>query len=155
MVPRPATVVLAAGKVIVVLSVPAKVRLLFAVSVLPSAIVSVEPVAGAVKATLLMLVAEATPSVGVTSVGLVASTLLPEPVLVTLTTFLLASKASAVDAVRPESVVVPETVTFVNDAEPPVLLILMKSEPFQAIKADSPATMVTPVVGPAPTTFTE
>ena len=46
------------------------------------------------------------PSAGVTSVGLVANTLLPDPVLVTDTTFLLASSASAVDAVRPEKVTV-------------------------------------------------
>ena len=62
------------------LSVPASVSELDAVSVLPSAIVSVEPVAGAVMATLLILVAAATPSVGVTSVGDVASTMPPDPV---------------------------------------------------------------------------
>jgi hypothetical protein len=50
-------------------SVPVRVTVLFAVKVLPSAIVRVELVAGAVIATLLMLVALATPSVGVTSVG--------------------------------------------------------------------------------------
>jgi hypothetical protein len=58
------------GNVIVVLSVPASVNVLFAVKVLPLAIVSVDPDAGAVIATLLMLVALATPRVGVTSVGL-------------------------------------------------------------------------------------
>jgi hypothetical protein len=58
------------------------VRLLLAVSVLPSAIVSVEPVAGVVRVTLLMVVAEATPSVGVTSVGDVArATTVPVPVV--------------------------------------------------------------------------
>lgn len=46
----------------------------------PSAKVKVEPVAGAVMVTLLMDVAEATPNVGVTSVGDVANTMLPEPV---------------------------------------------------------------------------
>ena len=40
----------------VVLSVPEKVIELLAVNVLPSAIVKVEPVAGAVKVTLLMVV---------------------------------------------------------------------------------------------------
>ena len=40
----------------------------------------VDPVAGAVRVTLLILVAEATPRVGVTKVGLVARTLLPVPV---------------------------------------------------------------------------
>jgi hypothetical protein len=52
-------------------SVPVNVSVLLAVSVLPSAIVSVDPVAGAVKVTLLIVVAEATPRVGVVSVGLV------------------------------------------------------------------------------------
>lgn len=49
-------------------------------SVDPSAKVNVAPVAGAVIVTLLTLVAAATPSVGVVSVGLVARTMLPEPV---------------------------------------------------------------------------
>jgi hypothetical protein len=61
-------------------SVPVKVSVLLTVAVLPSAIVSVDPVAGAVMATLLRLVAVATPSVGVTSVGLVAKTSDPDPV---------------------------------------------------------------------------
>ena len=61
-------------------SVPVKVKVLLAVRVFPSAIVSVEPVAGVVSVTLLTVVAEATPSVGVTSVGLVAKTAEPEPV---------------------------------------------------------------------------
>ena len=52
-------------------------------------------------------VAEAAPKTGVTNVGLVARTLLPVPVLVTLTMFLLASSARAVDAVKPVSVLVP------------------------------------------------
>ena len=59
---------------------PVKVSVLLTVSVLPSAIVSVEPVAGAVMLTLLMLVALATPRVGVTRVGLVANTRAPLPV---------------------------------------------------------------------------
>lgn len=93
---------------------------------------------------------EGVPNAGVTKVGEVAKTLLPVPVLVTLTTFLLASRARAVEAVRPDSVVVPEIVTLVKDPPPPVLLILMKSVPFHATTADSPLMMVTPVVGPAP-----
>jgi hypothetical protein len=55
-------------KVRVVESVPASVRLLFAVKVLPFAIVSVADVAGAVIATLLIEVADAAPKVGVTNV---------------------------------------------------------------------------------------
>jgi hypothetical protein len=50
-------------------SVPAKVKLLLAVRVLPSAIVSVDPVAGAVIATLFTEVAEATPKAGVVKTG--------------------------------------------------------------------------------------
>ena len=50
-------------------SVPAKVKLLLAVRVLPSAIVRVDPVAGAVIATLFTDVAVATPNVGVVMVG--------------------------------------------------------------------------------------
>jgi hypothetical protein len=91
----------------------------------------------------------ATPTVPV-RVGEADRTLLPVPVLVTLTTFLLPSSAKAVEAVRADKVVVPLTVTLVNEAEPPVLLTLMKSVPFHATTADSPLTMVTPVVGPAP-----
>ena len=47
----------------------------------PSANVKVAAVAGAVNATLLILVAVATPNTGVTSVGVVANTLTPVPVL--------------------------------------------------------------------------
>ena len=52
----PTTLELSVGNVWVVESVPAKVRVLLAVSVLPSATASVELVAGAVIAILLMLV---------------------------------------------------------------------------------------------------
>jgi hypothetical protein len=76
-----AIVAFAPGKVIVVPSVPASVKLLFAVNVLPSAIVNVDEVAGAVIVTLFTLVAVATPIVGVTNVGLVSITnVLPVPV---------------------------------------------------------------------------
>ena len=51
------------------------------VNVVPSISVSVALVAGAVMATLLMLVAVATPKAGVTNVGEVASTLFPVPVI--------------------------------------------------------------------------
>ena len=75
-----AIVALVVGKVIVVESVPASVMELLTVSVLPSAMVRVDPVAGAVRVTLLMVVADATPSVGVVSVGELANTKLPVPV---------------------------------------------------------------------------
>ena len=89
--------------------------------------------------------ADGVPSAGVTSVGLLAKTLLPVPVLVTLTTSLLALSAKAVDAVRPDRVVVPLTVRSVKKLPPPTLPILMKSVPLNAMMADSPLTMVTPV----------
>ena len=50
---------------------------------------------------------EGVPSAGVTNVGLVANTLLPDPVFVTLTNPLLASVATAEFAVRDDIVVVP------------------------------------------------
>ena len=61
-------------------SVPVKVRVLLAVRVLPSAMVKVAVVAGAVRVTLLILVAVATPRTGVVSVGLVPKTNKPVPV---------------------------------------------------------------------------
>jgi hypothetical protein len=76
-----AIVASAVGNVIVLPSVPASVKLLFTVNVLPSAIVKVDEFAGAVIVTLFTLVAVATPIVGVTKVGLVSITnLLPVPV---------------------------------------------------------------------------
>ena len=73
------------GKVRFVAPVVVNVRLLApeVASVDPSASVSVAPVAGAVIATLFTLVAEATPSVGVTSVADVTRTILPVPELLT------------------------------------------------------------------------
>jgi len=74
---------------------------------------------------LVSVAEEGVPKAGVTKVGEVARTLLPVPVLVTLTAFLLASKAKAVEAVRPDKVVVPEAASDVNapveaDAAPTV-----------------------------------
>jgi hypothetical protein len=54
------------------------------------------------------------PRTGVTKVGEVASTLLPVPVLVTETMFLLASNAKAVEAVKPDSVAVLDADRVVN-----------------------------------------
>ena len=68
------------GKVRVVLSVPEKVSVLFTVSVLPSKMVRVDPVAGVVRTTLLRLVALAAPKVGETKVGEVENTKLVEVV---------------------------------------------------------------------------
>ena len=68
------------GNVIVVLSVPARVIEWLAVSVLPSAIVNVALLAGAVIAIRLIDVAVATPSTGAAKVGPADRTTLPEPV---------------------------------------------------------------------------
>jgi hypothetical protein len=78
------------------------------------------------------------PRFGVVNVGDVASTLLPVPVLVTLTTFLLASSASAVLAVKPEKVVVDDADNVVNAPEagvvaPTVPLILMDAVPVRFV----------------------
>ena len=76
-----AIVALVEGNVMVVASVPARVKLLFAARVFPSAIVKVAEVVGAVKLTLLTLVAVATPKTGVTKVGEVLITkVVPVPV---------------------------------------------------------------------------
>ena len=64
-----AILALVLGNVIVVASVPARVRVLLTVRVFPSATVNVAEVAGAVIVSLLIEVALATPRVGVTNVG--------------------------------------------------------------------------------------
>src|SRR5581483_9621377 len=69
-------------------SVPDKVTVFEAVKVLPSAMVSVAAVAGAVIVTLLTVVAVAAPSVGVVKLGETARAIAPVPVLaVTATPF--------------------------------------------------------------------
>ena len=65
------------------------------------------------------------PAIVPVSVGLADKTLLPVPVFVTETTFLLASKANAVDAVSPDSVVVPLTVILVTLAVVTVTLLMV------------------------------
>ena len=61
----------------------------------------------AVPVRLVTTPEDGVPRAGVTKVGEVARTLLPVPVLVTLTTSLLASSAKAVEAVNPERLTVP------------------------------------------------
>jgi hypothetical protein len=73
----------------VVESVPARVRELLEVRVFPSAMVRVEPLAGAVRVTLFKVVAEATPRVGVTKVGEEARATAPVPVLAVAATPLI------------------------------------------------------------------
>ena len=86
---------------------PVNVRVLLAVSVFPSAIVKVEPVAGAVIATLLILVADATPRVGVVRDGLVANTRAPDPVSSDIT------PANSEDVVAANCASVPPVVAIV------------------------------------------
>jgi len=97
-------------------STPARVMELLAVNVLPSAMVKVDPVAGAVNVTLLTEVAVATPIVGVVSVGEVAKTMLPEPVVVL-------PNAVTVPLVGNVSDVVPLTVKVVPKA--PLIVIVL------------------------------
>src|SRR6516162_3060023 len=110
-----ATLVFAAGNVIVVASVPVNVNELLTVNVLPSAIVSVAPVAGAVIATLLMLEAVAVSILGVVKTGLVVIATLPLPLMVYSPNIPALSKSTRV--VAPEPIVVAPTVK--DPAAPP------------------------------------
>jgi len=85
------------------------------------------------------------PNTGVTSVGDVAKTLLPVPVLVTLTMFLLASSAKAVEAVRPDRVVVLLALSVVNA---PVLAVVAPTVPL--IGPENPPAVIVPVTLPEP-----
>ncbi len=78
------------------------------------------------------------PSAGVTRVGLVFKTLLPVPVLATLTTFLLTSRAKAVEAVSPAKLVTPDVVSVVNapvdGVEAPIVpLIFIEAVPVRFV----------------------
>ena len=119
------TVPPAALKAIDVPSPPVNVRLLLAVSVLPSAIVSVEPVAGAVSVTLLTVVAVATPSAGVTNVGDVVALIAPVPLSA------VDSAASTPDPrdVVPVIEVPPENVARLPVAGEPVVVTVPDPDP--------------------------
>ena len=134
----------AGGNVIVVLSVPARVRLLLAVRVLPSAMVRVDPEAGAVIVTLLTDVADATPSVGVTSVGEVANTRAPVPV-----SSVTAAARLALDGV-PRKVAMPAP----KDVMPVPPLATAKVPPRVSVPVPviGPPVSVSPVVPPDPLT---
>ena len=99
----------AVGNVTLVAAVVVRVRLNApaVAKVDPSAKVKVAAVAGAVKATLLILVAVATPNTGVTRVGDVANTLTPVPVLSVSAVAKLADEGVIKNAVTPAPV--PET----------------------------------------------
>jgi len=94
---------------------PAALTVLDALSVVNA------PVLGVVAPTVPLnaLVVSVAPVI----VGLVASTLLPDPVFVTLTMFLLASNARAVDAVRPDRVAVLDAERVVNAPAAGVVLV--------------------------------
>ncbi len=116
------------GKVIVVASVPANVIELLTVTVFPSAIVKVDPVAGAVRVTLFIEVAVATPNVGVTKVGDVSITnLVPVPV------------CEAIEVAFPTLVIGPVKLAFVAFA------VVTKAVVARAVLL-SPAVCVTPIV---------
>ena len=98
-------------------SVPVKVRVLLTVNVFPSATVSVELVTGAVIVTLFILVAVATPRLGVVRDGLVANTSAPEPV-----SSVTAAARFALDGVA-RNVPTPEPRPDRFDAEYPVQFV--------------------------------
>jgi hypothetical protein len=118
--------------------VPVNVNVLLAVSVFPSAIVKVDPVAGVVNVTLLMLVADATPKVGVVSVGLDANTNAPLPVSSDITPAnsddVVAAKA---DSLSCKSAIVPVVVGNVSvgvpAAEGAVIIAVPELAPFTRI----------------------
>jgi hypothetical protein len=98
----------------------------------------VTPVDSGSPVALVSVTAEGVPRFGVVSTGDVANTLLPVPVLITLTMFLLASKANAVLAVRPDNVVVEEAESVVNApvvgvVAPTVPLILIEAVPVRLV----------------------
>jgi len=80
----------------------------------PSAIVSVELVVGAVIVTLLIVVAVATPSIGVTRVGEVAKTKAPEPVSLVMA----AAKLALVGVAKKVATPVPSPDTPVDIGRP-------------------------------------
>ena len=120
-------VALVVGKVNVVASVPARVRLFENVSVFAAAPVKVYvPV---VSVLPLILVAVAAPRTGVTSVGVLAKTLAPVPVSSVRAAARLAEVKEPSDAAFPTDVIAPVrlalvvTVPAVNPAAVPVMLV--------------------------------
>ena len=117
----------AVGNVTFVAAVVVRVKL-FAPEVTkvdPSTNVKVDPVAGPVKVTLLILVAVATPKTGVTRVGVLANTLAPVPVSSVSAAAKLAdvgvAKKVATLAAKPETPVeIGRPVQFVRVPEPGV-----------------------------------
>jgi hypothetical protein len=98
------------------------------------------------------------PSIGVTKVGLVESTLAPEPVEVVTPVPPLATSNFPARVIAP-----PVAVLGVSPVAPPLNVVTVvpvvddiftKSDPSQATVAFSFASNVTPVVGPVPQTLT-
>ena len=86
--------------------------------------------------------AEGVPKLGVTNTGLVAKTLLPDPVFVTLTICLDALRASAVDAVRLDRIRLLETVAlevvrFVMVADAAVSVVIFALVLVKKVVADT------------------
>jgi hypothetical protein len=133
---------------------------LLAVSVFPSAIVKVDPVAGAVNVTLLIVVADATPSTGVVSVGLEANTNAPEPVSSDITPANSADVVAAkADSLSCKSAIVPVVVGNVSvgvpaadgaeiiavpELDPFTRILPVMAIPFLTIKSLSFATIHSP-----------
>jgi hypothetical protein len=84
------------------------------------------------------------PKTGVTKVGDVDNTLLPDPVLVMLTTFLLVSNANAVETVNPDSVTAPDAANVVKAPVPAVVAPMFT--PSKVVDVTPKATEVEPIV---------
>lgn len=120
--------------------------------------VRVDDVAGAVKATLLILVAAATPKTGVTRVGEVANTTLPDPVgparvILSLTVRVLPSAMVNVD---PEAGVVRVTLLTVVGVMAPKVRVIAGVVVGLATDPDTPLAVTTDkvVTVPVPPTDT-
>lgn len=84
------------------------------------------------------------PKTGVTKVGDVDNTLLPDPVLVMLTTFLLASNANAVETVNPDNVTAPDAANVVKAPVPAVVAPMFT--PSRMVDVAPKETEVEPIV---------
>ena len=131
-----ATVAEVLGKVIVVLSVPDNAMELFAVSVLPSAMVKIALVAGVVIVILLIDVALATPKAGVTKVGEVFITnVLPVPV------WEATDVALPMEVIGPVKLALVVTVPALPVIFPTIALVTSKSvnQPFNILAPVTPS----------------
>ena len=147
------TVPLVPGNAKEVASVPVNVSELLAVSVLPLAIVSVEPAAGAVMVTLLMLPDTFKSPLTFTPSLICIAELSAELMSFTCRVPVMSTDSFSVILLEePELIVVPSTVRSPMLAPPPVPVIVIVSpdtavviDPAPAILIVSPAFKVTPV----------